>query len=260
MSELDIAPNHIQNDMGALERWLADRLGKFTGSNAWKCTKRLKDGGRSQEWTNYKIELIGERLTKMRQDVFLNAAMLHGIETQPDAERAYEAHTDTRTQEVWFVPHGTIPMSGASPDRLVGSDGILEIKCPLSRTHLETLLSKEIPEKHLPQLMWELACTGREWVDFVSYDPRLPKELRLFVKRLYRDDEKIKDMENTVRDFLDELDADMKALGEFTPVAPTQGDGRKQITGAGWSDNLKDEEFSSVESLIAKGLIKRGMK
>ena len=259
MSEFDIAPKHIQDDMGALEKWLADRLGKFTGSNAWKCTKRLKGGGRSQEWTNYKIELIGERLTGMRQDVFLNAAMLHGVETQSDAERAYENHTDTRTQEVWFVHHKSILMSGASPDRLVGSDGVLEIKCPLSKTHLETLLSKEIPEKHIPQLMWELACTGRQWVDFVSFDPRLPKELRLFVKRFYRDDEKISEMENTVREFLEELDGDMRALGAFTPVAPKQGDGRKEITGAGWSDNVPPEEFSSVESLIAKGLIKRGL-
>ena len=272
MSEFDIPPRSIGDNIDA---WTQARLGKVTASNIWKVLKRTQKG-HSAEWTNYKLELICERLTGMRQDVFLNAAMQWGSETEPQAIRAY---CERDSQNVYvppqpFIDHPTIVNSGASPDgyvqgkepvelshgvKMLPFRGLVEAKCPLTRTHIETMLGGEIADKYIQQMQWQLACTGGEWCDFISYDPRLPQELRLFVKRVPRDPEMIASMEETVREFLAELEGDLKTLGSYTPVAPKQGDGRKEITGMGWSDNVPSEEFISVESLIAKGLVKRGL-
>ena len=254
MSDDSAPPPSLGDD---LEKWTADRLGCATASNIWRALKRTKTGW-SAERKAYKLELAGERLTKMRQEVFLSHRMRFGAETEGDALRAY-FNSPVMPLTV-FVKHPAIDNSGCSPDGYVSNDGLVELKCPDTKTHLNTMLTKEVDEKYQQQMSWQLAChPDRHWVDFCSYDPRLPKELRLFVYRFYRDDEKIKEMEEIVAEFLDELEGDLKSLGSYTPLSPKQGDGRKEITGAGWSDNLKDEEFSSVESLIAKGLIKRGL-
>jgi predicted phage-related endonuclease len=86
--------------------------------------------------------------------------MIHGTETEPEARRAYEFFVDCDVQQVGFVPHPTINMAGASPDGLVGDDGLLELKCPNSATHIETLLSGEIPDKYIKQMQFQMACTG----------------------------------------------------------------------------------------------------
>ena len=125
---------------------------------------------------------------------------------------------DVLVDEVGFVPHPTIEMAGASPDGLVGDDGLLEIKCPNTATHIETLLSQSVPGKYNTQMQFQMACTGRQWCDFVSFDNRLPEELQLFVKRVPRDNEFIKQMEDEVVKFLNELDIKIAQLMELKNV------------------------------------------
>ena len=162
---------------------------------------------------NYAAELVCERLTGARQERFTNAAMQWGTDVEPQARAAYEFMRDMTVEEVGFVAHPSIPMSGASPDGLVGDDGLVEIKCPNTATHIETLLSGKVEQKYLFQMRWQMACTGRRWCDFVSFDPRLPVEMQLWVKRVERpEDDEMEDFEKQVRDFLAEVDATEAAL------------------------------------------------
>ena len=157
-------------------------------------------------------QLIAERLTGTPAESFTNAAMAWGSEKEPDARRAYEWQTDCSVVEIGFVPHLTIAMSGASPDGLIGDDGLVEIKCPNTATHIDTLLGQTAPAKYVTQMQWQMACTGRKWCDFVSYDPRLPEEMSLFVRRVERDETRIAELEAMVAEFLAELDV---KLGEL---------------------------------------------
>jgi putative phage-type endonuclease len=161
---------------------------------------------------NYLAELVAERLTGVPAQGFTNAAIQHGTATEPAAREAYKAQTFDAVEQVGFVPHPFIEMSGASPDGLVGAEGMLEIKCPNTATHIETLLGGAIPAKYETQMQWQMACAGREWCDFVSFDPRLPPEMQLFVKRLDRDDKRIAELEEMVSDFLAELDEKVAKL------------------------------------------------
>ena len=138
--------------------------------------------------------------------------MQHGTETEPLARAAYEALKDVLVDEVGFVPHPSIIMAGASPDGLVGTDGLLEIKCPNTATHIETLLSQGVPGKYNTQMQFQMACTGRKWCDFVSFDNRLPAELQLFVKRVPRDEVFIRLIEAEIVQFLAELDDKINKL------------------------------------------------
>jgi putative phage-type endonuclease len=149
---------------------------------------------------------------RLRPPSFTNAAMIHGTETEPEARRAYEFFVDCDVQQVGFVPHPTINMAGASPDGLVGDDGLLELKCPNTATHIETLLSGEIPDKYHKQMQFQMACTGRAWCDFASYDNRLPERMRLFVKRVNRSTPTIKEIEAEVSAFLAEIDETVAQL------------------------------------------------
>lgn len=186
--------------------WHAARLGKVTASRISDVMARTKSGwGASRK--NYAAQLVAERLTGTAADSYTNASMLWGLETEPEARRAYEFYSDADVAEVGFIDHPDIDLSGASPDGLVDDDGMVEIKCPNTATHIETLLSAAIPAKYQTQMLWQMACAERHWCDFVSYDPRLPEEMRLFVKRLERDDEKLKDITACVRDFLAEVAA-----------------------------------------------------
>jgi predicted phage-related endonuclease len=140
--------------------------------------------------------------------------MLHGTETEPLARAAYESYADVLVDEVAFVPHPIIEMAGASPDGLVGEYGLLEIKSPNTATHIDTLISEQVPTKYFTQIQWQLACTRREWCDFVSFDPRLPNGLQLFIKRVEFDTEYAAMLEEEVIKFLDELDSKISKLNE----------------------------------------------
>jgi len=194
--------------------WFAARIGKVTASRVADVVAKTKTGyGASR--ANYLAELVAERLSGARVEGFTNAAMQWGNEQEPEARLAYEFRTDATVEQVGLVDHPTIAMSGASPDGLVGADGLVEIKCPNTATHIETLLTSVIPSKYETQMLWQMACTGRVWCDFASFDPRLPEEMRLFVKRFPRDEARIAELEEEVRTFLFELNTTVKRLSEL---------------------------------------------
>ena len=203
-------------DQGS-DEWFAIRIGKVTASRVADVIAKTKSGY-STSRDNYMAQLVCERLTGQKGESFTNAAMQHGTETEPLARAAYEALKDVLVDEVGFVPHPSIIMAGASPDGLVGDDGLLEIKCPNTATHIETLLSESVPTKYYTQMQFQLACTGREWCDFVSFDNRLPQELQLFVKRVPRDSMYIRLMEDEIVKFLNELDIKIAQLMEIKNV------------------------------------------
>jgi putative phage-type endonuclease len=191
--------------------WHKQRLGKVTASKIADLMARTKSGP-SASRANYAAQLIAERLTGNPTESFTNAAMQHGTDTEPQARAAYSFETDCAVTEAEFIPHPTIGMSGCSPDGFVNDDGMIEIKCPNTATHLETLLGEEIEGKYIKQMQWQMACTGRKWCDFVSFDPRLPVELQLKIQRVNRDNEMIAAMEKEVVIFLNEIDAKVDAL------------------------------------------------
>lgn len=190
-------------EQGSAE-WKALRLGKATASRIADVIAKTKTGY-STSRANYMAELIAERLTGNVAEGFTNAAMQWGTEKEPDAISAYEFLTNVEVERVAFMPHPTIEMSGASPDGLVGEDGLIEVKCPNTATHLDTLLGGMIPAKYITQVMWQMACTSRKWCDFVSFDPRMPEEMRMLVHRVERNDTLIASLEKDVAAFLAEI-------------------------------------------------------
>lgn len=188
------------------DAWHAQRLGKATASRIADVIAKTKSGY-STSRENYCIELALERVTGQRQESFSSAAMQWGTDTEPLAMAAYEARTGAIVDEVAMIAHPSIAMAGASPDGMIDGDGLIEIKCPNSATHMKTLLAKKPDGKYITQMMWQMACTGRKWCDFVSFDPRFPTELQLFVTRIERDDALIDSLEKDVTDFLGEVDA-----------------------------------------------------
>lgn len=196
------------------DEWIKARLGKLTASRIADAVARTKSGWGASR-ANLRAALIVERLTGQPQDTFTNAAMQWGTETEPQARSAYEFFHDVVVEQTGFLEHATIEMAGASPDGLVGNDGLIEIKCPNTATHIETLLSEVIPDKYIVQMQFQMAVTGRQWCDFCSFDPRLPERMRLWVRRVPRDGERIAALEGQAREFLREVDATMNALTKF---------------------------------------------
>ena len=185
------------------EEWFAARLGKVTASRVADVLAKIKSG-ESASRKNYKMELVVQRLTNKQGESFTNAAMEWGTEQEPFARMAYEAHTGTFVKEEGFVDHPTIEGFGCSPDGIVG-EGLIEIKCPNTANHIETVLENKVPSKYIPQMQCQMACTGAKWCDFVSFDPRVPEDLQLFVVRVERDQEYIDSMEVEVKQFLSEV-------------------------------------------------------
>jgi putative phage-type endonuclease len=195
--------------------WFLQRLGKATASRIADIVARTKSGY-STSRENYCVELALERLTGARQESYTNGAMQWGTETEPLARAAYEASTGAMVEEVGMIPHPTILMSGASPDGLVDADGQIEIKCPNSATHARTLLNRAADSKYITQMQWQMACTGRAWCDFVSFDPRFPEHLQLFVVRVERDQKFIDELEREVSAFLEEVNDMVSKLNNIT--------------------------------------------
>lgn len=191
--------------------WKALRAGKVTASRVADVLSKVKSG-ESAGRKNYRMDLVAERLTGKPADSFTNSAMQWGTEQEPFARIAYETHKGLFVEQVPFVDHPTIEWFGCSPDGLVGEDGLLEIKCPNTTTHLEYLQEGKPPTRYIPQMMAQMACTGRKWCDFVSFDPRLPEDLQLFVVRLNWDDAYIQEMEAEVKQFLNEVEATLLKL------------------------------------------------
>lgn len=186
------------------EEWSQARLGKVTASRLADVLATIKTGEAAAR-ANYRIELVAERLTGLRSPCFTSTAMQWGIDNERAAVAAYELETGRIVSDVGFIVHPEITDSGASPDGLVGDDGLIEIKCPETKTHVHMLLHKKVPAQYIPQIQWQLACTCRAWVDFVSFDPRMPDYLMLEIVRVERDQTLIDQYATEIKKFLDEV-------------------------------------------------------
>jgi hypothetical protein len=203
-------------DQGTAE-WFAARLGKVTASKVSDVMSKTKTGyGAGRE--TYMSQLIAEILTGKKAEGFSNAAMAWGTETEPFARMAYEALNNVLVDEMGFAPHPTIERAGASPDGLVGQDGLIEIKCPNTTTHLDTMIEETIPKKYHDQMQFQMACTGRKWCDFVSFDNRLPEDLQIFVMRINRNNEYIAEMEAAIIKFLAEMQEKIEKLTQMKAI------------------------------------------
>jgi len=203
--------------------WLQMRIGMCTASRVVDVTKRLQRASKGREkgeyaqtHFDYLNELVIERLTGQAQDHGIGnlSAVEWGIEQEPFARAAYEILTEQSVTPVGFAMHPRINWFGASPDSLVGDDGLIEIKCLASHNHLDIFESGEIPDEHLPQMLAEMACAERQWADFVAFDPRFPPHMQLFVKRFHRDESLITAMEAEIEAFLAEVEGKMGRLAK----------------------------------------------
>jgi putative phage-type endonuclease len=194
-----------QNTLQGTGEWFNARTGKLTASRMRSAVKRLKNGEDSAQRKNLKIEILCERMTGDIVDKFVNTAMQWGIEKEPEAKAAYEAKTGRIITDVGFIDHPRIECCGASPDGFV-DDGLVEIKCPTTATHVGWILDGGIPEEHKAQMTLQAAVTGRGWVDFVSYDPRMPEPQQLLVRRFYPTAGEIAEIEAEAEKFLAEVD------------------------------------------------------
>jgi len=194
--------------------WFAQRCGKATASRISDIVAKTKSGY-STSRANYMAQLVVERMTNQVAESYTNAAMEWGTEQEPFARAAYEGKTGVLVDEVGAIDHPTIAMSAASPDGLVGDDGCLEIKCPNTATHIDTVLGGEIAKKYYDQMQWQMACAERDWCDFVSFDPRMPEGLQLFIKRVPRSNLYIAELEGEVIQFLKEVDDKVNKLNQL---------------------------------------------
>jgi putative phage-type endonuclease len=193
------------------DEWFQQRLGKVTASNLHKVLAKTKTGYGADRG-HYMTQLVLERITGNRADGYTSAAIQWGIEQEQFARAAYEAYRGVLVEEVGFIPHPTIAMAGASPDGLV-EDGMVEIKCPESKTFLEVILSNNpVESKYFAQMQWQMCCADRPWCDYVVFDPRFPPKAQLFIVRVNRDDRWIEEAETEVKKFLAEVDEKVQAL------------------------------------------------
>lgn len=191
--------------------WFAARCGKVTASRLGDLMAQTRSGWGASR-ANYRAELVAERLTGKKFEGYRNAAIDWGLEKEPDARDAYCFFRDVEVVEVGFIDHPSILMTGASPDGLVGDDGLVEIKCPNTATHIATLLEDDIAEKYSLQMQWQMACTGRAWCDFVSFDPRMPESMQFYCQRVQRNQTLIDRLSKEVTLFLKEVDTQVGSL------------------------------------------------
>lgn len=187
------------------EEWFQQRVGMVTASRLNDVMATLKSGGEAATRKNYRAQIIAERLTGTKSESFTNAAMQWGVDNETIARANYEVLHGVDVDQVGFILHPDIAMTGASPDGLIGTDGLIEIKCPNTATHIDYLLGGVAPVEYRNQMLWQMECTGRKWCEFVSFDPRMPDDMQLFVVRYHRDDDKLKDLRAGVLKFLDEV-------------------------------------------------------
>lgn len=186
--------------------WLAARAGKLTASRMGDAMSFLKDGRSSKARSDYMRELLAERLTGYTMRHYVNPAMEWGLETEPEAKQAYEIHTGEIIRESVFYEHPEIADFGATPDGELDGGGLIEIKCPTTSTYVDWVMAGDVPAQHQPQMLAQMACTGRKWVEFVAYDPRVRNGPRLFIRRFAPKPEEIAAVEDAARKFLAELE------------------------------------------------------
>ncbi|WP_317992900.1 lambda exonuclease family protein [Bartonella gliris] len=195
--------------------WFQARLGKVTASNIYNVLSKTAKGLPTSKYEDYKIKLMTERLTGEISQSYTTPAMQWGIEHEDDALKEYEFIYDTEVTRCGFIPHPKIEMAGASPDGLIGDDGLVEVKCPQSINHLRFFMDDEIKPEYLAQMQFQMACTGRKWCHFISYNPQFVGRstgLRMKIKRIHRDEKQIEEINKAVESFLAEINQDMKQI------------------------------------------------
>ena len=207
-----LEPNDCVITIGLAEQgtdaWKLEKLGHVSAGSVSDILAKGK-GGESKMRDSYKWRIITERMTGLIQESFSNDSMLWGVETEAEARMTYELIYGVTVDQTGFVKHPTLQWVGASPDGMIGTDGLIEIKCPHTKTHLQTLKSSEAPKVYYSQMQMQMWTMNRQWCDFVSYDPRLPHNIQFFCKRVDRDDEYISNMEIEVLKFLAEVEEEV---------------------------------------------------
>ena len=193
--------------------WYAQRLGKATASSFGAIMTKGRSG-ESAARKNYRAQLVAERLTHEKEEGYTTSSMQWGIDTEDTARLEYELESGNTVDETGFWQHETI-QAGASPDGLIGEDGLLEIKCPNTATHIETLKKQQVPYQYYWQVMGQLWITGRKWCDFMSYDPRLPSNASKIIIRVERDEDQIRELEAEVKTFLREVAAEVQFIENY---------------------------------------------
>lgn len=190
------------------EEWYTARLGKVTASNVYKIM--TKGQGKTRE--SYMIDLIAEILTGESKDFYISREMRRGIDLEEYARFEYECREFQSVDECGFILHPKIEGFGASPDGLVGNEGLIEIKCPNTTTHLDSFLNDEVDQNYIYQMQTQMMCTGRKWCDFVSYDDRLPEKSSYYIKRFNYNFDLARKIEIEVIDFMNELKEKLELL------------------------------------------------
>ena len=203
-------------------KWIWARTGRITASRICDFMATLKRGGEAASRRDYRAELIAERLTGRAENRYVGKEMRYGSEQEPFARTAYEMRTENIVDQVGFVFHPRLDFSGASPDGLIREDGGLELKCPKTTTHLAYMAAGTVPKEYEYQMLWNMACTQREWWDFVSFDARLPEKLRLFIVRMSRDESRIGEIEREVITLNNEIDTICEQLGAEANLVPIE--------------------------------------
>jgi putative phage-type endonuclease len=203
----------IEIQQGTAE-WLQMRVGSVTASYMANVMEKLKKGGETQARKNYKVELVCERITGLKYEHYVTPSMEWGIENEPLARAAYEVETGFEAKPGGIALHDRIKWLMASPDGLVGEDGLVEFKCPTTATHIEYIGAGVVPPEYHWQMLCQMACSGRKWCDFVSFEPRMPYALQLFIRRMERDDARIAEMEAEVEKFIGEIEDSIIALSK----------------------------------------------
>jgi hypothetical protein len=200
-------------EQGSIQ-WQEQRLGSLGASQVHDVLSKTKSGYSAMR-ANAIARIVSERLTGVTQETFKNAAMQWGNDMEPHARTAYEFITGNKVSTVGLFKNDSLVGTHASPDGMVSFDGLIEIKCPNTATHIEMLAKENIEPKYLTQMQWQMYLTERDWCDFVSYDPRMPDDLQLFIKRVNRDPVRIKELCEEVEKFLGEVDEMMAAIEEI---------------------------------------------
>ena len=196
------------------DEWFKARLGKVTASKISDVLAKIRTGEAAVR-RNYKMQLATERLTGQKTDSYINQAMQDGIDREDTAREIFEIVRDIKVEQVGFIDHPTIKMAGASPDGLLPDNGVLEIKCPVETTHTTNLLERKLPSRYVSQVQWQMACTGAEYANFVSYNPNFEPKLQLIYLDVERDNEYIEMLEEEVSTFLTEVDDIINILREL---------------------------------------------
>ncbi len=191
--------------------WLAARCGSLGASLIGDALAKTKTGWGASR-ANLHSRLVVERLTGKPVESYVNSAMQRGTDLEPQARAMYAFHTGYDVTEVGIVLHPAIKHSHCSPDGMVGYDGMTEIKCCGSTRHIELLTGSAPEDRYIKQCHWQMACTGRQWVDLTYFHPEFPVEMQLHIHRIRRDPELLAEMEREVAQFLVEVAATVADL------------------------------------------------